>query len=127
MTATRVMFVSNAAFAMATAGNQAALNKALSQYQSAVADLKSRDEALKDNVESLGLLEVPTPDLLIYLPPVSLTISLGEQAEDYYAKSIHDVNVGTYVYDYIESYVDINVMLPDINQLSINSEKLRNG
>lgn len=127
MTATRVMFVSNAAFAMATAGNQAALNKALSQYQSAVADLKSRDEALKDSVESLGLLEVPTPDLLIYLPPVSLTISLGEQAEDYYAKSIHNVNVGTYVYDYIESYVDINVMLPNINQLSINLEKLRNG
>ena len=125
MTANNVMLVSNAAFAMASAGNQAALIKAMNQYQQSVLDLQARDESLKEKVEALGLLQVPTPDVMIYLPPVSLDIKLGEEPEDYYEKSIHNVNVGTYVYDYIESYVDINTLLPDLNQLTINLENAR--
>ena len=125
MTASNVMLVSNAAFAMASAGNQAALIKAMNQYQQSVLDLQARDESLKDKIEALGLLQVPTPEIMIYLPPVSLDIRLGEEPEDYYEKSIHNVNVGTYVYDYIESYVDINTLLPDLNQLSINLENVR--
>ena len=125
MTASNVMLASNAAFAMANAGNQAALIKAMNQYQQSVLDLQARDESLKDKVEALGLLQVPTPEIMIYLPPVSLGISLGEEPEDYYEKSIHNVNVGTYVYDYIESYVDINTLLPDLNTLTINLENTR--
>ena len=125
MTASNVMLASNAAFAMANAGNQVALIKAMNQYQQSVLDLQARDESLKDKIEALGLLQVPTPEIMIYLPPVSLGISLGEEPEDYYEKSIHNVNVGTYVYDYIESYVDINTLLPDLNQLSINLENAR--
>ena len=125
MTASNVMLASNAAFAMANAGNQSALIKAMNQYQQSVLDLQARDESLKDKIEALGLLQVPTPEIMIYLPPVSLEIKLGEEPEDYYEKSIHNVNVGTYVYDYIESYVDINTLLPDLNQLSINLENAR--
>ena len=125
MTASNVMLASNAAFAMANAGNQVALIKAMNQYQQSVLDLQARDESLKDKIEALGLLQVPTPEIMIYLPPVSLDIRLGEEPEDYYEKSIHNVNVGTYVYDYIESYVDINTLLPDLNQLSINLENAR--
>ena len=125
MTASNVMLVSNAAFAMASAGNQAALIKAMNQYQQSVLDLQARDESLKEKIEALGLLQVPTPEVMIFLPPVSLEIKLGEEPEDYYEKSIHNVNVGTYVYDYIESYVDINTLLPDLNQLSINLENAR--
>lgn len=125
MTASNVMLASNAAFAMANAGNQVALIKAMNQYQQSVLDLQARDESLKDKIEALGLLQVPTPEIMIYLPPVSLDIKLGEEPEDYYEKSIHNVNVGTYVYDYIESYVDINTLLPDLNQLSINLENAR--
>ena len=125
MTASNVMLASNAAFAMANAGNQVALGKAMKQYQQSVLDLQARDESLKGKVEALGLLQVPTPEIMIYLPPVSLDIRLGEEPEDYYEKSIHNVNVGTYVYDYIESYVDINTLLPDLNQLTINLENAR--
>ena len=125
MTASNVMLVSNAAFAMANAGNQVALAKAMSQYQQSVLDLQARDQSLKEKVEALGLLQVPTPEIMIFLPPVSLDIRLGEEPEDYYEKSIHNVNVGTYVYDYIESYVDINTLLPDLNQLTINLENAR--
>ena len=125
MTASNVMLVSNAAFAMASAGNQVALVKAMNQYQQSVLDLQARDETLKEKIEALGLLQVPTPEVMIYLPPVSLEIKLGEEPEDYYEKSIHNVNVGTYVYDYIESYVDINTLLPDLNTLSINLENAR--
>lgn len=125
MTASNLMLVSNAAFAMANAGQQAALVKAMNQYQQSVLDLQARDESLKEKVEALGLLQVPTPEIMIFLPPVSLDIKLGEEPEDYYEKAIHNVNVGTYVYDYIESYVDINTMLPDLNQLSINLENAR--
>ena len=125
MTASNVMLASNAAFAMANAGNQVALGKAMKQYQQSVLDLQARDQSLKDKIEALGLLQVPTPDVMIYLPSVSLEIKLGEEPEDYYGKSIHNVNVGTYVYDYIESYVDINTLLPDLNQLSINLENAR--
>lgn len=125
MTASNVMLVSNAAFAMASAGNQVALVKAMNQYQQSVLDLQAKDESLKEKVEALGLLQVPTPEVMIYLPPVSLEIKLGEEPEDYYEKSIHNVNVGTYVYDYIESYVDINTLLPDLNTLSINLENAR--
>lgn len=125
MTASNVMLASNAAFAMANAGQQSALIKAMNQYQQSVLDLQARDESLKEKVEALGLLQVPTPEIMIFLPPVSLDIRLGEEPEDYYEKSIHNVNVGTYVYDYIESYVDINTLLPDLNQLSINLENAR--
>ena len=125
MTASNVMLASNAAFAMASAGNQSALIKAMNQYQQSVLDLQARDASIKDKIEALGLLQVPTPDVMIYLPPVSLEIKLGEEPEDYYEKSIHNVNVGTYVYDYIESYVDINTLLPDLNQLTINLENAR--
>lgn len=125
MTASNVMLASNAAFAMASAGNQAALIKAMNQYQQSVLDLQARDESLKEKVEALGLLQVPTPEIMIFLPPVSLDIRLGEEPEEYYEKSIHNVNVGTYVYDYIESYVDINTMLPDLNQLTNNLENAR--
>ena len=127
MTASNVMLASNAAFAMANAGNQVALGKAMKQYQQSVLDLQARDQSLKDKIEALGLLQVPTPDVMIYLPSVSLEIKLGEEPEDYYGKSIHNVNVGTYVYDYIESYVDINTLLPDLNTLSINLENARYG
>jgi hypothetical protein len=125
MTASNVMLASNAAFAMANAGNQSALGKAMDQYQQSVLDLQARDETLKEKVEALGLLQVPTPDVMIFLPPVSLDIRLGEEPEDYYEKSIHNVNVGTYVYDYVESYVDINTLLPDLNTLTINLENTR--
>ena len=125
MTASNLMLVSNAAFAMATAGQQVALVKAMNQYQQSVLDLQARDESLKEKVEALGLLQVPTPEIMMFLPPVSLAIRLGEEPEDYYEKSIHNVNVGTYVYDYIESYVDINTLLPDLNQLTINLENTR--
>lgn len=127
MTASNLMLVSNAAFAMANAGQQAALIKAMNQYQQSVLDLQARDESLKEKVEALGLLQVPTPEVMIFLPPVSLDIRLGEEPEDYYEKSIHNVNVGTYVYDYIESYVDINTQLPDLNTLTINLENARYG
>lgn len=125
MTASNLMLVSNAAFAMANAGQQAALVKAMNQYQQSVLDLQARDESLKEKVEALGLLQVPTPEVMIFLPPVSLDIRLGEEPEDYYEKAIHNVNVGTYVYDYIESYVDINTLLPDLNTLTINLENAR--
>ncbi len=125
MTASNLMLVSNAAFAMANAGQQVALVKAMNQYQQSVLDLQARDQSLKEKVEALGLLQVPTPEVMIFLPPVSLDIRLGEEPEDYYEKSIHNVNVGTYVYDYIESYVDINTLLPDLNQLTINLENAR--
>lgn len=125
MTASNLMLVSNAAFAMANAGQQSALVKAMNQYQQSVLDLQARDESLKEKVEALGLLQVPTPEIMVFLPPVSLDIRLGEEPEDYYEKSIHNVNVGTYVYDYIESYVDINTLLPDLNTLTINLENAR--
>ena len=125
MTASNVMLVSNAAFAMANAGQQVALVKAMNQYQQSVLDLQARDQSLKEKVEALGLLQVPTPEIMIFLPPVSLDIRLGEEPEEYYEKSIHNVNVGTYVYDYIESYVDINTLLPDLNKLTINLENTR--
>ena len=125
MTASHVMTISNAAFAMANSVNQVALVKAMNQFQQSVLDLQARDQSLKEKVEALGLLQVPTPDVMIFLPPVSLDIRLGEEPEDYYEKAIHNVNVGTYVYDYIESYVDINTLLPDLNQLSINMENAR--
>ena len=125
MTASNVMLVSNAAFAMANAGQQVALVKAMNQYQQSVLDLQARDQSLKEKVEALGLLQVPTPEIMIFLPPVSLDIRLGEEPEEYYEKSIHNVNVGTYVYDYIESYVDINTLLPDLNKLTINLENAR--
>src|SRR5574344_2444084 len=77
MTASHLMLVSNAAFAMANAGQQAALIKAMNQYQQSVLDLQARDQSLKEKVEALGLLQVPTPEIMIFLPPVSLDIKLG--------------------------------------------------
>ena len=45
------------------------------------------------------------------------TINPGESPDDLYNRTVHSGNIGTLAFDYIESYVDINVQLPTFNNL----------
>jgi hypothetical protein len=45
------------------------------------------------------------------------TINPGESPDDLYNRTVHSGNIGTVAFDYIESYVDINVQLPTFNDL----------
>jgi hypothetical protein len=45
------------------------------------------------------------------------SIILGEEPDAMYNRTIHSGNIGTSAFDYIESYVDINLQLPTFNDL----------
>ena len=45
------------------------------------------------------------------------SINPGESPDALYNRTVHSGNIGTVAFDYIESYVDINVQLPTFNDL----------
>lgn len=124
ITAQTVLMASNAAFSMSNMGNQLQMAKMLSAYESTMAALEEKAKELKELMISMGLLAVPSPQMIIFESPNSLDIRLGESPDSYYDRTIHTGNVGTIVYDYQESYVDIGLQLPTLDIIMQNLEQV---
>lgn len=126
VTAQTMMNISSQAFSIANQGRALQLQDMIKEYQKTMDTNADKLERLEEMVATLGLHYTQDASIFLLEKPVTLDIRIGEYPEDYYARSIHAPNIGTAVYDYLESYVDLNLQLPNINSLSYRMEQLTN-
>ena len=75
-----------------------------------MADLSKEEADLQKQAKELGLGQ--QGPLLMFEPPISIGIRMGESPDDYLERSIHVSNPGTAVYSLIEMNVEMGVQLP---------------
>lgn len=125
MTATQLLALSSQAFSMSTTGFALQTKETLKAFNSVMADLTKQQKEMQEKYKDLGLAQDST--LLMFEPPISLGVRMGESADDYYSRSIHISNIGSSVYYFIENNVANSVTLPSLSTILKNIEESVNG
>lgn len=127
VTAQGMLTVANGAFSLAAVGRTIQMNKMLDEYQKLLGDFSEKSKNLEDKARELGLWGNSDASIFIFEQPNVLSVRIGEDPEDYFSRSIHEINIGPAVYDYQESYVEVSTALPTIQTMYEKLEQLTNG
>lgn len=123
LNAVKLLSISSQAFSMSNTGYALQTQEAIKGYQSTMASLKEESEELAQKYKDLGLIH--DSNLLMFEPPISIGIKIGESPDDYYSRSIHSSNIGTAVYYVVENSVSIGLRLPTFRDVLNNLEELK--
>lgn len=127
ISATNVLRIINAAFEMASKGLAYQLQTMYREYQKAMGDFSEKSKALEARAEELGVHRYGDASTFIFEQPNVLSIRIGEDPEDYFQRSIHELNGGTLVFNMQESFVEDSLRLPNLQALLIKLENLKDG
>lgn len=86
-----------------------------------MAGLNKEQEELVKLSKELGLGQ--HGPLLMFEPPISIGVRIGESPDAYYTRSIHTHNMGSAIYSLIENSVDIGVTLPSTQMILNNIQE----
>lgn len=124
--APQLISAANQAFALSAQGYAQQAKETLKEYVSLFADLTKEQKELQQKYKDLGVAGDSV--LLMFEPPMSIGVRMGESTEDYYARSVHTSNVGTAVYYALENQVNNSLMLPTresiLNKLQERTDEL---
>ena len=121
ITAPQVIQAGSQAFNMSTQGFALQAQKAVKEFNSVMASLNKEQEELVKMSKELGLGQ--QGPLLMFEPPVSIGVRIGESPDAYYTRSIHTHNMGSAIYSLIENSVDIGVTLPSTQMILNNIQE----
>lgn len=96
-------------------GANTAIGKQLAQYRSESQDFVLMADAKMAELEELEQALATSPDLdpFAFIGQVPV-INPGEAPNTLYERTVHTGNIGTLAYDYIESFVDLRLQLPTL-------------
>ena len=110
VTAPQVLQIASQSFNMSSQGYALQTQEAIKDFNSLMADLSKEEADLQRQAKELGLGQ--QGPLLMFEPPISIGVRMGEAPDDYLERSIHVSNSGTAVYSLIEMSVEMGVQLP---------------
>lgn len=121
ITATQVIQAGSQAFNMSSQGFALQAQNAVKEFNSVMAGLNKEQEELVKLSKELGLGQ--HGPLLMFEPPISIGVRIGESPDSYYTRSIHTHNIGSTIYSLIENSVDIGVTLPSTQMILNNIQE----
>lgn len=121
ITATQVIQAGSQAFNMSSQGFALQAQNAVKEFNSVMAGLNKEQEELVKLSRELGLGQ--HGPLLMFEPPISIGVRIGESPDSYYTRSIHTHNMGSAIYSLIENSVDIGVTLPSTQMILNNIQE----
>ena len=126
ITAPQVLQIASQSFNMSSQGYALQTQEAIKDFNSVMADLSKEVADLQKQAKELGLGQ--QGPLLMFEPPMSIGVRMGESPDDYLERSIHVSNPGTAVYSLIEMNVEMGVQLPStytmLNSLKETQDEL---
>lgn len=121
VTAKSLLQVSNLSFGLSSNGYAIQTQKAVNAYMSLMTDMTKELKEMTEKAQELGLGN--HGPLLMFEPPISIGVRMGESVEAYYARSIHTHNIGANIYSLIENHVDWSLKLPTTEMILNNVQE----
>lgn len=121
ITAAQMLSTATEAFAMSSQGFMLQTKEALKEFSHIMADLTEEAKELQRKAVELGVNS--GGPLLMFEPPISIGIRIGEYPDDYFQRSIHAGNVGTAVYSIADNFVDMSTSLPTLKDIMSNLQE----
>ena len=114
VTTQQFLSASSQAFAMSNQGYAYQTQVAIKEFNSLMADLNEEQKELQRKAKELGLGQQGS--LLLFEPPLSVGVRIGESPDDYYDRSIRINNVASAIYSITDMSVDLSLALPTTQQ-----------
>ena len=125
VTASQVLQIGSQSFNMSSQGYALQTQEAIKDFNSVMADLSKEEAELQKQAKELGLGQ--QGPLLMFEPPLSIGVRMGEAPDDYFERSIHVSNLGTAVYSLIEMNVEMGVQLPSTYAMLNSLKETQDG
>lgn len=125
VTAQNLLQITNMSFQLSSNGYALQTQEAIRAYASTMADMTAELKEMTEKAKELGLGNYGP--LLMFEPPISIGVKMGESVEDYYSRSIHTNNIGGAIYSFIENHVDWSLKLPTSEMILNNIQETING
>ena len=123
VTTQQLLQISSTAFSVSSQGYALQTQKAIKDFNSLMTDLTAEQKEIQEKALELGMGQ--HGPLLMFEPPISIGVRIGEAPDDYYDRSIRINNLAGTIYSLTESSVDLALMLPTSQQtLAHIQEKL---
>lgn len=126
VTSIQLLQISSQAFSASSQGFALQTQKAVKEFNSLMADLTEEQADLQRKAQELGMGN--HGPLLMFEPPISIGIRMGESPDDYFERSVHVTNLASTVYSLTEMNVDMGLQLPStyaiLNSLQENQDEL---
>ncbi len=110
MNTVQLLQVSSQAFNASSQGFALQTKAAIKEFNSLMTDLTEEQKELQRKARELGMGN--HGPLIMFEPPISIGVRMGESPDDYFERSIHTTNLASTVYSLVESYVDTGLQLP---------------
>lgn len=114
VTTQQLMQVSSQAFSISSQGFALQTQIAIKDFNSLMTDLTAEQKAIQDKAKELGMGQ--HGPLLMFEPPISIGVRIGESPDDYYDRSIRVNNLASTIYSLTEQSVDLKLALPTNQQ-----------
>jgi len=122
----QILQISSQAFSASSQGYALQTQAAIKEFNSLMADLSEEEADLQRKAKELGLGQ--HGPLLMFEPPISIGVRIGESPDDYFERSVHTTNVASTVYSLTEMNVDMSLQLPStvgiLNSLQETQDEL---
>lgn len=123
VTTVQLLKIASTAFSVSSQGYALQTQKAIKDFNGLITDLTAEQKEIQEKAKELGMGQ--HGPLLMFEPPLSIGVKVGESPDDYYDRSIRINNLAGTIYSLTESSVDLALMLPTTQQtLSHIQEKL---
>lgn len=110
MSSVQILQLSSQAFSASSQGFALQTKAAIKEFNSLMTDLTEEQKELQRKARELGMGN--HGPLLMFEPPISIGVRIGESPDDYFERSIHTTNIASTVYSLIETHVDMGLQLP---------------
>lgn len=124
ITTTQALNVASQAFSISSQGFALQTAKAVKEHNSLMADLTEEQKEIERHARELGL--GAHGPLLMFEPPVSIGIRMGESPDDYFERSAHTFNLASAIYSVAENHVDMTLSLPSQAKILNNIQEYTN-
>lgn len=110
ITTQQFLSASSQAFSVSSQGYALQTQAAIKDFNSLMTELTQEQKDIQRQAKELGMGQ--HGPLLMFEPPISIGVRMGESPDDYYERSIRMNNVASAIYSLTESSVDFNLSLP---------------
>lgn len=121
VTTQQLMQVSSQAFSISSQGFALQTQIAIKDFNSLMTDLTAEQKAIQDKAKELGMGQ--HGPLLMFEPPISIGVRIGESPDDYYDRSIRVNNLASTIYSLTEQSVDLKLALPTNQQTLMHMQE----
>lgn len=123
ITGPQLLSLSSQAFSMSNQGFALQTQEAIKDFNSLMTELSEEDRLIQEKAKEFGMGQHGA--LLMFEPPVSIGVRMGESPDNYFMRSIHTINLGSAIYSFTEMNVELGTQLPTTEMILNNLQELK--